>query len=79
MAKFIEFKVEGTAHGGQTYTCEGRVNANIADVPDCFMDVMRASFHQLTSGKAVFGQPGIGCRGPYTVTRIELKPGEENG
>lgn len=73
-----KYTVEGTAAGGQTYICEGQVNRDIGEIPDCFVDVMRSSFNQLTSGKAVFGQPGVGCRGPYSVTRIELKPGDKD-
>lgn len=36
-------------------------------------DAMRASFDQLTNGEAVYGQPGLGCEGPYTVTRMLIE------
>lgn len=66
-----KYTVEGTASDGQTWMTEGSVNG---DFPDCLEDAMRAAFQQLTGGKAVFGQPGIGCRGPYKIKRFELIP-----
>jgi hypothetical protein len=27
----------------------------------------------LTNGKAIYGKPGYGCRGPYGITRFEVK------
>jgi hypothetical protein len=34
------------------------------------------AFLRLTKGEAVYGQPGVACRGPYRVTGFELKVGE---
>ena len=28
---------------------------------------------RLTNGKAIYGKPGYGCRGPYGITRFEVK------
>jgi hypothetical protein len=64
-----EFTIEGTAANGQTWTTKGRVTTLY---PECLMDAMRDSFFQLTQGKAVFGKPGVGCRGPYEISRFEM-------
>lgn len=64
-----EYTIEGTNAGGQTWTTKGRVEA---DYPECLQAAMRDSFRQLTRGKAVFGQPGVGCRGPFKIIRFEL-------
>jgi len=34
---------------------------------------MKQAFQQLTDGKAVFGNPGVGCVGPYHITRMLLE------
>jgi hypothetical protein len=64
-----EYTIEGTSAGGQTWKTKGRVST---DYPECMLDAMQHSFLQLTQGKAVFGQPGVGCRGPYKINRVEL-------
>jgi hypothetical protein len=65
-----KYVAEGTAHGGEKWTCEGTVDVGF---PLCFEAAMRQNFEMLTGGKAVFGQPGVGgCRGPYKITRFEL-------
>lgn len=64
-----EYTIEGTSAGGQTWKTTGRVST---DYPYCLEDAMRDSFFQLTHGKAVFGQPGVGCSGPYKISRFEL-------
>jgi len=28
---------------------------------------LQESFEQLTEGRAQFGKPGVGCKGPYTI------------
>ena len=65
----IRYTAEGIAAGGQTWKTEGAVDAVF---PLCFEAAMRHSFQQLTSGKAIYGQPGAGCRGPYKISRFEL-------
>jgi hypothetical protein len=37
---------------------------------------MRALFAKLKAGKAVFGNPGIGCAGPYGVSRFLIEAEE---
>lgn len=65
----IEFTIDGTAADGQTWTAKGRISS---DYPQCFQDAMAQSFQQITEGTAVFGQPGVGCRGPYKMKRFLL-------
>lgn len=72
-----KYTVEGTGANGQTWKCEGHVPMDIPD-PECLTAVLRSSFNQLTGGKAIYGQPGVGCRGPYKFVRIELKTGEQD-
>ena len=66
------FKIEGKTGGGNSYSTEGEIEADIAD-PSIHRTAMLASFLQLTNGRAVFGTPGAGCRGPYSVTRFLLE------
>lgn len=68
------YLVEGTAAGGQTWATEGRITvAQAGDFPRVTQDALRDSFMQLTSGKAVYGQPGVGCTGPYTITKLTVE------
>lgn len=66
------FEIDGTAVGGlTTYQTKGTIEGvPPAEFMNVFSMAMRQSFMQLTSGKAVFGQPGVGCRGPYSITRV---------
>lgn len=43
------------------------------DPHDAFRAAMEQNFAALTGGKAVFGEPGVGCHGPYTVQKILLE------
>lgn len=69
------YQLNGTAALGQTWQTVGEVIAeDFGDIPgdisDVFGQAMLKSFMQLTRGKAVFGSPGVGCQGPYRVTRV---------
>jgi hypothetical protein len=65
------YEVQGTAADGQTWTTSGTVEmrreGDFALVPDI---AMRLSFAQLTKGQAVYGLPGVGCKGPYVLLRL---------
>lgn len=61
---------EGIAHDGQTWTTKGTV---VCEFHESWDQAMLQSFLQLTEGKAVFGQPGVGCRGPFKFKRMEIK------
>jgi hypothetical protein len=73
------YTVIGTAADGQTWEASGEAkSANAGAFMEMLDFAMRSAFMKLTSGKAVYGKPGVGCRGPYTVTHLELdlKPEE---
>lgn len=63
------FTVDGTAADGQTWFCRGDVEGELPQILDA---AMRQAFEQLTQGKAIFGHPGVGCRGPYKLRKFEL-------
>ena len=65
----IHYIAEGIAASGQSWKTTGTVEVEWIDAFDA---AMRDSFRQLTGGKAVFGKPGVGCRGPYEIRRFEL-------
>lgn len=65
-----KFKIEGIDANNNTWTTTGTVTG---DFMECLTEACRQSFLCLTQGKAVFGSPGVGCRGPYKITNYELK------
>ena len=71
--KSYTFQIEGTAAAGQTWKSSGVVIDEQNDLIAVFDSAMRLSFQQLTSGKAVFGKPGVGCSGPYDIRRIVIE------
>lgn len=71
------YTVTGTAARGQTWETSGETS----DFPpgaftEAFHDAMRQSFEQLTSGRAVFGFPGLGCSGPYALKKLVIEAKE---
>jgi hypothetical protein len=69
-----KWTVAGTAADGQTWQTTGEIDvATGGDFHPALTNVMRLSFQQLTKGNAVFGQPGVGCRGPYMITRYVVE------
>jgi hypothetical protein len=69
-----KYTVEGTAARGQTWSHSGEVSApNAGAFTQAVDDAMRDSFKALTSGKAVYGKPGIGCRGPYCMMKLLIE------
>lgn len=70
------YRMEGVASGEQTWKTEGEVSIDeLGDFPSVLQKAVVQSFNTLTRGRAVYGQPGVGCSGPYGITRcvIELK------
>jgi hypothetical protein len=71
--------VSGTAADGQTWTVEGKEEVvsegAFLDLPAL---VMKRAFITLTTGRAVYGQPGVGCKGPYS-TKMMMIEEAENG
>ncbi len=70
MNKTYNYSIEGTGGDGQTWTTTGTVTCGVDDM---FMSVMRDSFDKLTSGRAIYGRPGVGCQGPYDMHKIVIE------
>lgn len=79
MDKF-SYKLTGIAAAGQTWEVEGEYELHTPSaVPDMFLDILAQSFQALTHGKAVYGRPGLGCRGPYKIdTFVVTRNGGKN-
>jgi len=68
------YEVGGTAAGGQTWTVRGSVTVASAGMFHQALELIQGeAFQKLANGKAVFGNPGIGCRGPYRYTRFVVQ------
>ena len=64
------YTISGLAGGGQTWETSGTV---VNDAVNAFSDALEESFRQLTNGKAIFGKPGLGCHGPYTILKVTFQ------
>jgi hypothetical protein len=67
------YTIIGTAADAQTWEATGILECKPGDFASLPDEAMKAAFHQLTNGKAVYGKPGIGCRGPYRITRFVIE------
>jgi len=69
-----KYEVKGTAADGQTWTADGTIVVQQpGQFPDVPMLALREAFLALTEGRAVYGKPGQGCRGPYRVTGMLIE------
>jgi hypothetical protein len=68
--KAYHFTIEGTAAGDQVWSTTGRIECEWIDA---FTVAMQRSFDDLTKGRAIYGKPGIGCRGPYDIHRLLIE------
>jgi hypothetical protein len=67
------YAVEGRAANAQTWQTEGDlVTQREGAFPEAVLEALKMSFNDLTQGKAVYGQPGVGCSGPYTITKLTV-------
>ena len=73
MLRKYHFEIQGSAGNGQTWKTSGIVEDDANDMMGVFDDAMRASFNQLTDGKAVYGKPGVGCVGPYELRIVVIE------
>lgn len=68
------YVIHGSAAQGQSWSATGTVETEKAGE---FMSTpslaMKDAFYQLTRGKAIYGKPGVGCSGPYRVTRMTIE------
>jgi hypothetical protein len=68
------YEIAGSAQGGQTWVTVGEVEAYApGDFPHMPGLALEQSFMKLTAGQAVYGSPGIGCKGPYGITRMVIE------
>ena len=67
MIRTYKYTIKGRASGGQQWQTEGEIADAGNDLVIVFNRAMESSFHQLTNGQAVFGKPGVGCKGPYSI------------
>lgn len=78
MTALYKYNLKGSAADGQTWETHGTIEVSgpgfIFDVPSL---AARESFRRITAGKAVYGRPGQGCRGPYAITEIIIKAVEQ--
>jgi hypothetical protein len=70
MAKHWKFEVGGTAADGVAWHTSGTCEATVTELWD---RVMAHSFHALTSGKAIYGKPGLACKGPYEIKKVVVE------
>ena len=75
--RYYLYTVDGIGSNDNTWKITGNLVIAPAQFPDIFDMIMEDVFNQLTRGKAVYGKPGVGCAGPYTVNRILLEREEK--
>jgi hypothetical protein len=69
-----KYTVEGTAARGQTWSYSGEVSApNVDFFTQAVDDALHDSMLALTSGNAVYGKPGVACRGPYCMMKLLIE------
>lgn len=72
-----DYRMAGTAAGGQTWETDGTFEVE----PGAFSTLMELAilntFTKLTQGRAVFGHPGVGCRGPYRIKSLTITEKEK--
>lgn len=71
------YTMHGAAAKDQTWSVNGEIDVYDVTNHGQFLSVPRAAaqnaFEQLTSGKAIFGKPGVGCKGPYRITKLTIE------
>jgi hypothetical protein len=70
MKKPFRFTISGSGSGGATFQASGELHCEFHDT---FEQAMMEAFRQLTNGKAVYGNPGLGCNGPYDIRRVVIE------
>jgi hypothetical protein len=69
----FNYEISGTAANNQTWQTSGQVDDPNNNLNEVFDRAMRSSFLVLTQGRAQYGNPGIGCAGPYGINRILIE------
>jgi hypothetical protein len=74
MSRSFRYTVSGTARHDQTWTVNGTsLMPSSGVISDMVDDIMHAVFTARTQGKAIYGKPGVGCEGPYRITKLVLE------
>lgn len=68
-----KFEINGTAAQGQTWNHSGSIEDVWHDLSAVVEAAMVETFQKLTRGEAVYGHPGVGCSGPYEITKLTLE------
>jgi hypothetical protein len=72
------YTIDGGAADQQTWSACGTIQIEKAgefvEVPS---RAIREAFLKLTTGKAIYGHPGVGCRGPYSIERLLIEKENE--
>ena len=63
-AKTYRWSISGLDGNDNAFYTHGTVTC---DFPAIVNEALAQSFDQLTNGKAIFGMPGLGCKGPYKI------------
>jgi hypothetical protein len=73
------YEIFGFGAGEQPWKTNGTIATMPGSLPDVFAQAMRETFQKLTQGKAEYGHPGVGCSGPYRITRLVIEDAEATG
>lgn len=65
-----DYKIRGKSAEGTEWETSGRLRCPLGDV---LRQALVASFADLTNGRAQYGQPGVGCRGPYEIISLSFE------
>lgn len=66
------YEIEGSGADGNAWKTTGEVSGT-PDPISALETAMYQTFEALTNGKAVYGKPGVGCSGPYTIRRVVME------
>jgi hypothetical protein len=69
----FRYTIAGEAARGQSWEVTGLVEVMPGGFDAAILVTLREMFQQLTNGEAVFGKPGLGCDGPYAITKYLLE------
>ena len=74
---WYKYEVAGTSADNQTWTVSGTVESERAgEFLELVSWIMFNAFSQVTNGQAVYGHPGVRCKGPYQFTKFLIQHAE---
>ena len=69
MIKPYNYTISGSG-ANKPFKCEGTVRCELHNAFDL---AMAETFRALTVGEAIYGSPGVGCDGPYSIDRVVIE------